>query len=233
MRSLILFYFLFLTFSAQAQIKDILNKAKNTIENQGQGEYASGLKEALEIGVGAAVDKLSAEKGYLESPYKILIPNEAQQIINKVKMVPGFQDVESKLIDQMNKAAEIAAKKATPIFVDAIKQMTIQDAVSIVKGSDNAATMYLQKTSRQNLYNAFLPVIQSALDEINARTYWASVVKAYNSIPLVKKVNPSLDQHVNDKALDGLFSLIAVKELGIRSDVNQRTSDLLKRVFQK
>jgi hypothetical protein len=232
MRSLILFYFLFLTFSAQAQIKDILNKAKNTIENQGQGEYASGLKEALEIGVGAAVDKLSAEKGYLESPYKILIPNEAQQIINKVKMVPGFQDVETKLIDQMNKAAEIAAKKATPIFVDAIKQMTIQDAVSIVKGSDNAATMYLQKTSRQNLYNAFLPVIQSALDEINARTYWASVVKAYNSIPLVKKVNPSLDQHVNDKALDGLFSLIAVKELGIRSDVNQRTSDLLKRVFQ-
>jgi hypothetical protein len=232
MRSLILFSFLFFTFSAQAQIKDILNKAKNTIENQGQGEYASGLKEALEIGVGAAVDKLSAEKGYLESPYKILIPNEAQQIINKVKMVPGFQDVETKLIDQMNKAAEIAAKKATPIFVDAIKQMTIQDAASIVKGNDNAATMYLEKTSRQNLYNAFLPVIQSALDEINARTYWASVVKAYNSIPLVKKVNPSLDQHVNDKALDGLFSLIAVKELGIRSDVNQRTSDLLKRVFQ-
>lgn len=233
MRSLFLLSFLFFTFSAQAQIKDILNKAKNTIENQGQGEYASGLKEALEIGVGAAVDKLSAEKGYLESPYKILIPNEAQQIINKVKMVPGFQDVETKLIDQMNKAAEIAAKKATPIFVDAIKQMTIQDAVSIVKGNDNAATMYLEKTSRQNLYNAFLPVIQSALDEINARTYWASVVKAYNSIPLVKKVNPSLDQHVNDKALDGLFSLIAVKELGIRSDVNQRTSDLLKRVFQK
>lgn len=233
MRSLFLLSFLFFTFSAQAQIKDILNKAKNTIENQGQGEYASGLKEALEIGVGVAVDKLSAEKGYLESPYKILIPNEAQQIINKVKMVPGFQDVETKLIDQMNKAAEIAAKKATPIFVDAIKQMTIQDAVSIVKGSDNAATMYLEKTSRQNLYNAFLPVIQSALDEINARTYWASVVKAYNSIPLVKKVNPSLDQHVNDKALDGLFSLIAVKELGIRSDVNQRTSDLLKRVFQK
>lgn len=233
MRSLILLSFLFFTISAKAQIKDILNKAKNTIENQGQGEYASGLKEALEIGVGAAVDKLSAEKGYLDSPYKILIPNEAQQIINKVKMVPGFQDVETKLIDQMNKAAEIAAKKATPIFVDAIKQMTIQDAVSIVKGSDNAATMYLEKTSRQNLYNAFLPVIQSALDEINARTYWASVVKAYNSIPLVKKVNPSLDQHVNDKALDGLFSLIAVKELGIRSDVNQRTSDLLKRVFQK
>lgn len=232
MRSLILFSLLLFTFTAQAQIKDILNKAKNTIESQGQGEYASGLKEALEIGVGAAVDKLSAEKGYLESPYKILIPNEAQQIINKVKMVPGFQDVETKLIDQMNKAAEIAAKKATPIFVDAIKQMTIQDAVSIVKGSDNAATMYLEKTSRQNLYNAFLPVIQSALDEINARTYWASVVKAYNSLPLVKKVNPSLDQHVNDKALDGLFSLIAVKELGIRSDVNQRTSDLLKRVFQ-
>lgn len=221
----------FLAFNGNAQIKDILNKAKNTVQGNSQSEYANGLKEALEVGVGEAVKKLSAENGYLESPYKILIPDEAKQVIAKVKMVPGFQDVESKLIDQMNKAAELAAKKATPIFVNAIKQMTIQDAVSIVKGSDNAATQYLQSTSRDPLYDAFLPVVQQALDEINARTYWASVVNAYNGIPFVKKLNPALDDHVNNKALDGLFALIAVKEKGIRSDVNQRTSDLLKKVF--
>lgn len=231
MKFLLVFFGMLVTLSGNAQFKDMLNKAKTSIQGQGQSEYASGLKEALQLGVGEAVTKLSAEKGYLESPYKILIPEEAKQIISKVKMVPGFQDVETKLIEQMNKAAEIAAKKATPIFVNAIQQMTINDAVSIVKGQDNAATQYLEKTSRQPLYDAFLPVVQAALDEINARTYWTSVVNAYNSIPFVKKVNPSLDDHVNNKALEGLFSLIAVKEKGIRSDVNQRTSDLLKRVF--
>ena len=233
MRSALFSILMLFAFSGNAQFKDLLNKAKNTLQDQGETDYASGLKEALELGVGEAVNKLSAEKGYLESPYKILIPEEAKQIIAKVKMVPGFQDVETKLIDQMNKAAELAAKKATPIFVNAIKQMTIQDATSIVRGEDNAATMYLEKTSRQPLYDAFLPVVREALDEINARTYWASVVKAYNNIPFVKKLNPELDAHVNHKALDGLFSLIAVKEKGIRTDVNQRTSDLLKKVFGK
>jgi hypothetical protein len=233
MRTIIFFMLMFVSLSGNAQFKDLLNKAKNTIQDQGQTDYASGLKEALELGVGEAVNKLSADKGYLESPYKILIPEEAKQIIAKVKMVPGFQDVETKLIDQMNKAAELAAKKATPIFVNSIRQMTIQDAASIVKGQDNAATLYLEKTSRQPLYDAFLPVVREALDEINARTYWASVVKAYNNIPFVKKLNPELDAHVNHKALDGLFALIAIKEKGIRTDVNQRTSDLLKKVFGK
>lgn len=231
MRILFFFIFIFSLQVASAQIKDILQKAKTAVEGQGQSDYSAGLKEALELGVGEAVQKLSADKGYLESPYKILIPEDARQIIAKVKMVPGFQDVETKLINQMNQAAELAAKKATPIFVDAIRKMTIQDAMTIIRGSENAATKYLEDTSRQPLYSAFLPVVIDALDEINARTYWNSVVSAYNKIPLVKKLNPSLDDHVTQKALDGLFSLIAVKEKGIRTDVNQRTSDLLKKVF--
>lgn len=109
--------------------------------------------------------------------------------------------------------------------------MSFQDAKAILSGQENAATTYLESTSRKPLYNEFLPVIQSSLDEVNARTYWKSVVNAYNSIPFVKKMNPELDDHVNNKALDGLFSLIAIKEKGIRTDVNQRTSDLLKKVF--
>lgn len=221
--------------AAYGQLKDLLNKAKadvSTISGENK-EIGLGLKEALNNGIETAVNQLSVDKGYLESPYKILIPSDAQKVIDKVKMVPGFQDVETKLVQQMNKAAEIAAKKATPIFVNAIKNMTIQDAKKILTGSENAATVYLETGTRPALYAEFLPIIQASLDEVNARTYWKSVVDAYNKIPLVKKMNPNIDDHVNNKALDGLFGLIAVKEKGIRTDANQRTSDLLKKVFGK
>lgn len=220
---------------ANAQLKDLLNKAKadvSTITGENK-EIGLGLKEALNKGVETAVNQLSVDKGYLESSYKILIPADAQKVIDKVKMVPGFQDVETKLVQQMNKAAEIAAKKATPIFVNAIKNITIKDAKSILSGSENAATQFLETGTRPALYTEFLPIIQSSLDEVNARTYWKSIVEAYNKIPLVKKMNPNIDDHVNNKALDGLFSLIAVKEKGIRTDADQRTSDLLKKVFSK
>jgi hypothetical protein len=230
---LIIAIFVSLSSTVDAQFKDLMKKAKTAagIATGNEDEMSSAMKEALQIGIDAAVVQLSAEKGYLESPYKILIPEDAKKIIEKVKLVPGFQDVESKLTLQMNKAAEIAAKKATPIFVDAITKMTVKDAASIIKGNENAATQYLETSSRKQLYDAFLPVIQSSLDEVNARTYWKSVVDAYNKIPFVKKMNPALDDHVNNKGLDGLFSLIAVKEKGIRTDVSQRTSELLKKVF--
>ena len=218
---------------SNAQFKDILNKAKQTVMPSEDGEIGLGLKQALEFGVNEAVEKLSAEKGYLESPYKILIPEEARQIVSKVKMVPGFQDVEQQLIDKMNKAAELAAKKATPIFVEAITDMTFKDAMNILLGEQDAATRYLETETRTQLYTAFLPVIQSALDEVNARTYWKSVISAYNNIPFVKKVNPELDDHVNQKALDGLFRLIEVKEARIRGDQSERKTDLLKKVFAK
>lgn len=218
---------------SHAQLKDLLNKAKQTVLPSEDGDVGLGLKQALEFGVNEAVQKLSAEKGYLESPYKILIPEEARTIIAKVKMVPGFQDVEQQLIDKMNKAAELAAKKATPIFVEAITDMTFKDAMNILLGEQDAATRYLETETRTQLYNLFLPVIQSALDEVNARTYWTSVMNAYNNIPFVKKVNPALDDHVNNKALDGMFALIEVKEAKIRGDQSERKTDLLKKVFAK
>jgi len=216
-----------------AQIKNILNKAKESAKvlTGEDVDVSSGLKEALNKGIESAVTQLSTQNGYLESPYKILIPADAQKVIDKVKLVPGFQDVEQKLINQMNEAAEIAAKKATPIFANAITSMSFKDATAILKGPENAATQYLETSSRKPLYDAFLPVIQQSLDEVNAREYWQTVVTAYNKIPFVKKMNPALDDHVNNKALDGLFSLIAVKEKGIRTDVNQRTTALLRKIF--
>ena len=223
--------FVFLSGCSPAQLQEALN----TVQSQEltSSQIGNGLKEALNLGISVGADRLSAKDGYFKSAYKILLPAEARKVTEKLKVIPGFSDVEDILLEKINRGAEDAAMKAKPIFVNAIKQMTIQDATSIVRGEDNAATMYLEKTSRQPLYDAFLPVVREALDEINARTYWASVVKAYNNIPFVKKLNPELDAHVNHKALDGLFSLIAVKEKGIRTDVNQRTSDLLKKVFGK
>jgi Protein of unknown function (DUF4197) len=209
---------------AKSEANKVVNKEDNT---------SLGLKEALNKGVETAVGQLSLENGYFSSPYKILIPEDAQKVINVVKKVPGFEDVETKLIDKMNKAAEIAVKKATPIFIDVIKNMSIKDASNILFGNKDAATRYLETTSRVSLYKAFLPVIQASLDEVNARTYWKTVVDAYNKIPFQKKLNPDLDDHVNNKGLDGLFSLIQRKEEGIRVDVDQRTSPLLKEVFGK
>jgi Protein of unknown function (DUF4197) len=226
---------------ASAQnLKGALKKAENTVKEAtggsgglGQDEIGNGLKEALNVGVDKAVKNLSAQNGYLESPYKILLPEEAQKVVDKVKSIPGFQDADKKLTEKLNQAAELAAKEAAPIFVNAIKQMTIRDAMDILMGEKNAATTYLDKTTRPSLSDKFMPVIQRSLDEVNAREYWKSIVTAYNKMPLVKKVNPELDEHVNNKALDGMFSLIAVKELDIRENQSSRTSDLLKKVFGK
>lgn len=222
------------TLSTNAQFGNILNKAEKVLKGENplsKDEVADGLKEALDQGIAQAVDKLSAEDGYLKSQYKIEIPEEAQKVVSKVKMVPGFENVERDLIEKMNRAAESAAKKATPIFVDAVKAITFDDAMDILGGEDDAATDYLQAKSHQKLYDAFMPVIVSALDEVNAREYWKSVVSAYNKLPLVKDVNPELDDHVNNKALDGMFALIAKKEEGIRSNVDERNTAILKKVF--
>lgn len=217
----------------QAQFGKLLDKAKSVLSDDGDLDVAGGLKEALEVGVTDAVTSLAQENGYLESPYKILIPDDARKVVSTVSKVPGFQNVESDLIGKMNEAAELAAKKAGPIFLNAIKQMSFKDATNILMGEQDAATRYLERTSREALYAEFMPVIQTALDEVNARSYWKSAVDAYNKIPFQKKMNPELDDHVNNKALEGMFGLVEKKEEGIRQDVGLRTSPLLKEVFAR
>ena len=221
----------------KGMLKKAEKKAKEVTKGTGTGlsqeEVGKGLKEALDKGVGEAVTFLSAEDGYLKSPYKILLPEDAQKIIKKVKAVPGFEDVDKKLTEKLNRAAELAAKKAKPIFIAAIKEMSFKDAMNILMGDKNAATAYLDKSTRQKLFKEFMPVIQSSLDEVNARSYWRSVVKAHNKIPFVKKANPELDEHVNNKALDGMFQLVEKKELDIRKNKGSRTSELLDKVFSK
>jgi len=242
MKKVILFVSaLLLTQFAQAQFGDLLNKAKekiNQVKNGGIGslsqqEAGNGLKEALNIGIGEATKFLSTKDGYFTSPYKIFLPTEAQTVVSQLKMVPGFGNVEADLTERMNRAAEDAAQKAQPIFVDAIKNMSFSDAMNILTGSDNAATQYLQKTTNAALYEQFKPIIQASLDAVNARSLWKSASSAYNNIPFMTKTNTELDDHVTRMALVGMFSLVEKKERAIRTDTSLRTSDLLKKVFSK
>lgn len=221
--------------TAPAQIlKDVMNKAKSAVvPGLTEDEIGSALKEALNNGVGEAVSFLSTPDGYYKSAYKILLPEEAQQVVSKLKALPGFENVEDQLIEKMNRAAEDAAVKAKPIFVNAIKQMTIRDAMNLLMGEKDAATRYLERTTSDPLYSAFRPVIEEALDKVNAREYWRGAITAYNRIPLVKKTNPELDDHVTRAALAGMFALVEKKEADIRANPAARSSDLLRKVFAK
>jgi hypothetical protein len=196
-------------------------------------EIASGLKEALDLGVDKSVKTLSAQNGYYASVYKIVLPPEAQKVTSKLRSIPGFTNLEEEAVKKINKAAEDAASKAGPIFVNAIKQMTFSDALNILMGEKDAATQYLIKTTYASLYGEFKPVMVNSLNSFGALDYYADAVKTYNKIPFVEKVNPDLADYVATKALDGLFALIKEKEMGIRSDISQRTSGLLRKVFAR
>jgi len=227
-------------FSVQAQFGKTLGSLKDQADAVLSGEnplsddeIGNGLKEALNLGVQEAVTFLSAEDGYYTSPYKILVPEEAQTVLRKVSGLPGFSNVEADLTLRINRAAESAATKAAPIFVDAIKGLTIKDAMNILMGEKDAATRYLESNTVEALVSEFLPVIQQSLDEVNAREYWRSAVTAYNKIPFVKKTNPELDQHVTERALAGMFSLVEEKEEKLRDNPALRQTELLRKVFAR
>ena len=196
-------------------------------------EIGQGLKQALEFGISEGAALLAQKDGYFKSEYKILLPAEARKVTDRLKFIPGFNDVENIILEKLNRAAEDAAASAKPIFVNAIREMTFDDALNILMGPQNAATQYLDQKTHVPLYNEFNPVVVTSLNKFNAIQYWADAVNAYNKIPLVEKVNPSLDQYVTEAALDGLFGMVAKKELQIRTDINSRTTDLLKKVFAK
>lgn len=212
---------------------DTLQQVAGGLSDPSSAEIASGLKQALEIGISEGANLLSQRDGYFKSPYKILLPDEARKVTDKLKVIPGFSDVENILLEKLNRAAEDAASSAKPIFVKAIKEITFSDALSILMGPNNGATTYLHDKTYTPLYNEFNPVIVKSLNKFNAIDYWADAVNAYNKIPFVEKVNPRLDEYVTNKALDGLFGMVAKKELQIRTDISSRSTELLKKVFAK
>ncbi|BAV04619.1 Protein of unknown function [Filimonas lacunae] len=192
---------------------------------------ASGLKEALSQGVQKGTTKLSSVDGFFkDAAVKILLPAEAQNVEKKLRSVGLGYMVDSAILT-MNRAAEDASKSAAPIFVNAIKEMSITDAVGILKGSDTAATTYLKVKTTSPLAAAFKPVIETSLSKVGATKHWNTLITAYNKIPLVSKINPDLSAYVTEKALTGVFYQVGQEEKAIRKDPVARTTDLLKTVF--
>ena len=209
-------------------IKKILSSGGTGFTEQ---EAARGIREALTKGTGKSVDILSVADGYFGNPeIKIPFPEDARLVESRLRSMGLGKKVDEAILS-INRAAENAAVEAKPIFVNAITGMSIQDAIGIVKGANNAATEYLRRTTSTDLRAEFKPVIKKSLDKVQATKYWGDVINTYNMIPLVQKINPDLADYVTGKAIDGLFIMIAKEELKIRKDPLARTSELLKKVF--
>lgn len=227
---------------AQGGLGDVLNKANKKLgglgsKSQGSSnitnnEAVAGLKEALKIGTQNASGRLSTVNGFFGNQIiKILMPPEAKKVETALRSV-GMGSHVDKAILAMNRAAEDAAGKAVPIFVNAITSMSVQDGISIVRGGNGAATNYLKGRTTTELTNAFRPVIEGSLNKVDATKYWSQVFTIYNKLPTTRTpVNPDLTAYVTERALNGLFVTIADEENKIRTNPAARVTDLLKKVF--
>jgi hypothetical protein len=215
---------------SQAQLGNILKQAGAT-GTPTTLEIASGIKQALEIGTANGADKLSAKDGFLGNmAVKILFPPEAQKVESALRGV-GLGSVADNVITSLNRAAEDAAKEAKPIFVAAVRQMTITDATNILMGKQDAATEYFKRVTTAQLMGKFSPIIGNSLNKVGATKYWTEAANSYNKIPLMKPVTADLNAYVTQKAIDGMFKQVAQEELQIRENINARSTTLLKKVF--
>ena len=195
-------------------------------------EIAMGLKEVLVKGAQSGLDKASAVDGFLKNPkIKIPFPKDARKVASSLKKI-GMENEVKKFVRTLNRSAEMAAGEVKPVFVDAIKDMSIKDAVGILYGQDQqGATNYLKGSSSERLTQSIGPIISKALDATDATKYYKELIKAYNGLPFVKKKNADLDEYATQKTLDGLFFLVGEEEKKIRKNPSARTSDLLRKVF--
>ncbi|WP_431164484.1 DUF4197 domain-containing protein [Tenacibaculum halocynthiae] len=211
-----------------------LQKVVNQIPNKGilsQGQIGSGLRQALDNGIKHQVSKLTSKDGFYRNELvKILLPKELQGVDKALRKI-GLSNIADEGIKVLNRAAEDAVKTATPIFVNAVKEITFNDAKNILLGEQNAATSYLEGKTKTTLYGKFNPVIKSSFGKVGADKVWKNLISKYNSIPFVKRVNPDLTDYVTTEALKGVFQMISVEEKGIREKVGLRNTDLLRRVF--
>lgn len=194
-------------------------------------EVGQGLKEALIKGISEGAEEASSQDGFFKNELiRIALPEEFRQVENTMRQFGLGAQVDRVLL-AINRGAENAAGEAKPIFIQAIRQLTIQDAFAILRGGDNAATNYLQKATSEELTALFQPKIQESLDQVGALRHYKELVSTYNAIPGTKNLNPDLNAYVTEKALDGLFLLIAEEEKRIRENPLERTTALMRRVF--
>lgn len=211
-----------------------LQKIVNQLPQQGvlsQADIGNGLRQALDKGIQNQVSKLTSKDGFYRNELvKILLPKELQKIDKGLRQI-GLGSLADEGLRAINRTAEDAVKTATPIFVNAVKEITFNDAKNILLGADNAATSYLEGKTTSALYAEFNPVIKNSFSKVGADKIWSNLISKYNSIPFVKKVNPDLTDYVTTEALDGVFTMIAVEEKGIRNKVGLRNTALLRQVF--
>lgn len=194
-------------------------------------DIANGLREALDNGIDKEVTKLTQKGGFYNNQLvKILLPQELQKVDKTLRDV-GLGKLADEGLKVLNRAAEDAVKEATPIFVSAVQQITFTDAKQILLGNDRAATQYLENKTKNQLYQKFSPVINSSFSRVGADKIWSNIIQKYNAIPFTNNVNPDLTDYVTGQALKGVYTMIAVEEKDIRTKLNSRTSDLLRRVF--
>ncbi len=233
MKKLLTFSIILLSISISSC--DVINQAVGAA-GVGTGisnaEAGAGIKEALAQGLAKSVLQLNTTDGFFKDAfYKVLLPPDAKKIENTLRSL-GFNSMVDKAILQINRGAEDAAGFAKPIFVDAIKSMTLSDAIGLIRNGDTSATHFFREKTTAKLMAAFSPVIKNSLDKVDATKYYGDLVTKYNNFPTTfKKVNPDLTSYVTERATNALFDLIAKEEVNIRTNFVARTTDLLRKVF--
>ena len=216
--------------TACAELQDVINKLPESGEIS-NADMAAGLRQALDFGIDKQVTKLTQKDGFYKNELvKILLPEELQKVDDALRAV-GLSSLADSGIKALNRAAEDAVMEATPIFVNAVKDITFNDAKNILLGEDDAATEYLTLKTQTQLYNKFKPVINNSFSKVGADQIWTNLITKYNNLPLTNDVNPDLTDYVTSEALEGVYTMIAVEEKEIRNKVSSRTTDLLKKVF--
>ncbi|KSA14666.1 hypothetical protein I600_1268 [Maribacter dokdonensis DSW-8] len=214
------------------ELQQVVNQLPTSTDTALSNEtIANGLKEALDQGIEKQVSKLTATDGFYKNELvKILLPEDLQKVDKTLRDI-GLGNLADEGLKVLNRAAEDAVAEATPIFVNAVKDMSFADAKNILLGENNAATTYLETKTNTELYAKFNPVINESFQKVGADKIWSSIITKYNSIPLTNNVNPDLTDYVTQEALSGVYKMIAVEEEEIRTKFSSRTTDVLKKVF--
>lgn len=221
---------LILIFQATA-CTELLQVIEETGIGVSEFDIANGLKEALDNGIANQVTTLGVTDGFFKNEMvRILLPEDLKKVDRALRDI-GLSSLADEGLKVLNRAAEDAVGEAIPIFKDAILSMSFADARNILMGNQNAATQYLQNSTSTALRGKFNPIIQNSFQKVGADRIWKDLITRYNTIPFIKKVNPDLTDYVTGEALKGVFTMVAVEEVKIRSSIQSRTSDLLKKVF--
>ncbi|GGE07165.1 DUF4197 domain-containing protein [Psychroflexus salis] len=217
--------------SSCAELQQIADEAMQNQNVLSNADISTGLKQALSQGVEDGVQNLAKENGFLANDLvKIMLPEELTKLENTLRRV-GLGSLADEGVKMLNRAAEDAVAEATPVFLNAIQNLTINDAKNILMGTDVAATNYLKAQTQNELYQRFQPIIENSFTEVGADQVWANLINRYNQIPLTQNVNPNLTDYVTQEALKGVFVMVEIEEKQIRERIGMRKTELMKKVF--